>query len=232
MVYSDNLKNTDAIQGGSRGGLKKIQMRASSNPNKWSFDYKINLLDFDYSYDSNYVDKQTEWNDAGEGSIWFLDRHTLNCDMGNSGINRFFYERNGERIRYIFRCLVNKKISNNCYEDYTPWNDIDGNEHKSVNFLDRHKPQCKIDYVLKAFGITRSPRPENLIRYTFTCCKADYVSKYNNRYDKTDLGNYNTYYLDRQIVSLGPDEVLSGFKLDVSYDPNLMDLTYEAKILK
>ena len=226
----DNFKNTDAIQGSEKGALKGLQMR--SGDNKWRFDYKFGWFDFDPNLDSAIFEKQTDWNDAGEGSIWFLDRHKLDCLRNNSAIAGFFFERSGNRIRYNYQCIENKKISNECYEDNTPWNDVDGDERKSVHFLDRHRVQCKIDHVLRAFSVQRSPRPNNFIRYSFKCCKTAYINKNTNRFDKTDLGNFNTFYLDRQRISLGPDEVLSAFKLDTYFNPNLMNYVYEYYALK
>ena len=63
--------------------------------------------------------------------------------------------------------------------------------------------------------MARQPRPGNLLRFEYQCALATLGDNRINRTWKTEMGNRNNFYLDRQTYQpLGPDEVLPGFRLE------------------
>jgi hypothetical protein len=229
---TDSFTNSDGVDGGEKGALKSFKLNAHYNPNRINWDYSVGVYDYNSWTDSSYYIELTNWQDAGEGSIWYLDRHRLNCQNSHTAMSSFKYERNGNSIRFFYECVTNSSITNDCYDLQTNYDSIDDNEYKSVHFLDRHRVQCKKDSVLKSWRVERSPRPQNLLRINYRCCKADILNTWTSRTDRTDLGNYNSFYLDRQRLSLGPDEAIQSFWLETSFNPRFMDFGFDAAALK
>jgi hypothetical protein len=70
-----------------------------------------------------FYNHSTQWDDRGEGNVWFLDRHFLNCDyrvgavkfesfnhpysngsLTHKFLTGFHLDRSGDRIRYQYDC--------------------------------------------------------------------------------------------------------------------------------
>lgn len=62
-----------------------------------------------------------------------------------------------------------ERISGNCRDEYTPWNDAGG---WAFNFLDRHNVQCGDGEVVSKFQLESAYFPDRT-RYKYRCCKID-----------------------------------------------------------
>lgn len=170
---------------------------------------------------SNYS-IHTGYNDAGSGSIFYLDRHYLTC--GNNALTFFELVRNPSnsgQIRYLGSCLRSSALSGSSSAKYTSWNDKASNEKKSVNFLDRHTMNCGNGKVITGFGLRRSG---NRIRYQYGCVKADYVCCKQVSSVQEDMGDKSNYYLDRQEIGVNKAtySALQRIRLRTKYDPDRM----------
>lgn len=222
---TESFNSSDALDAGSNGAFKALRLSTSGSNTFW-FDYKVTVP---YETGSIVHMSSTLWNDAGVGSTWYLDdRHKVECYSDNSAIRGFWLERNGEKIRYRAECVIHRKISNNCETRLTAFSDLDWNEYASINFLDRQRVMCYGDESMKSFKMQRA---DNRPRYSFECCKTEYVSSYTNRWQKTDMGGKENYFLDRQKVLLGVDESLRGFWVETSYNPDLIWYSWHANVL-
>jgi hypothetical protein len=222
---TNNFNSNDAIDAGSFGALKGLKLRTDYNPGRLWFEYKVSSWN---GTGSSIANRETGWNDAGQGSVWFLDRHHVSCSNNNSAIRAFWYQRGGENFRYNYECVTHPKISNTCETRYTKLSDLDWNEYKSINFLDRQQVFCYGDESMKSFKVQRI---DNRLRYEINCCKTEFVSDYKTRWEKTDMGGKQNYYLDRQKIVLGVDEALRGFWMEVSYNPDLIWYAWHANVL-
>jgi hypothetical protein len=222
---TNTFNRSDALEAGGFGALKGFKLNTEYNPSRIFFEYRVSTWN---GTGSSIVNRNTGWNDAGEGSIWFLDRHRVTCNMNNAAIKSFWYERSGERIRYNYDCVIHPKISNTCESRRTKMSDVGSSEYKSLNFLDRQQVFCFGDESMKSFKLERV---DNRLQYSVECCKTEFVSDYKTRWEKTDMGNKNSYYLDRQKVLLGADEALRGFWMEVSYNPDQIWYAWQANVL-
>jgi hypothetical protein len=98
---------------------------------------------------------ETPKNDDGRGSIFYLDRHNVMCG-GNEALNMFRLLRSGNQIYYYFKCVKSLEyITNTCQDMNTMINDINNNERKSLDYLDRHNMDCG-NRVIRGFRLMRS----------------------------------------------------------------------------
>jgi len=162
--------------------------------------------------------RQTEDNDWGSNNIYYLDRHNINCNP-NEAIQGFrLYRSASNKITYKYNCKTNQKLisGKTFYDDKTKENIIGKDEHKSANYLDKHDVQCKKGYALQGFKLNRSGKK---IYYSYRCVEVSCGNKLTKTTNPTDDGGFSTIYLDRQNVSVGKDEIITGFKL-ISKDRN------------
>jgi hypothetical protein len=224
------FNNIDGVDAGVRGAISYFRPRTDGN--KFFYEYLTGIvIQGEYSY---YHENYTNWQDAGEGSIWFLDRHWVSCHQANSAMTSFRLERNNQTLRFAYRCLVNSRIETWPDTDrFTEYNDVGGDEWKALHFLDRHIVSCPPGRVLKEFGIKREADPGNGLRIQYGCVAVRGLGEtITNRTFRTDIGNKNTFYLDRQTYQpLGPDEVLKGFKLESSWNPDVIDFFFQSSSL-
>lgn len=109
--------------------------------------------------------KDTGFNDEGNGNVIYLDRHNVDCGK-DSVLSQFQLTRNGQgKFRYNYTCK-SSKAPINCRDVTTPGND-DG--RGNAVYLDRHDLTCADDEVMSRFQLVR-PTP-NTIQYQFKCCK-------------------------------------------------------------
>ncbi len=156
-------------------------------------------------------DRFTPFNDDGRGSIFFLDRHTVDCG-NNAAINRFTVQRQGgNRVRYAYKCVTTKNISSTCVNKQTNPNETNGNERGSLDYLDRHQLTCDAGHVLKSFKLGRNGRK---IFYQYTCCQAKIAKSFEERTGESDKGNQSIIYLDRQTVDARDFNVISSLKFN------------------
>jgi hypothetical protein len=185
--------------------------------------FKLNSIgqnEFNYTYKSCASSENvktsydTGCNDNGNGSIFYLDRHTVSCGTGNA-LNRFQLFRENDTIRYNYNCIYSESISTACSDYTTPVNSTrDGDSTHTTHYLDRHDVNCPNDSLLTDFVLTRSGSRN--IYYKYTCCKASITSCVDQYTSWQDGGNYQNYYLDRQNVDATGTKVLGRFWMDTN----------------
>lgn len=127
---------------------------------------ELRILDTDDYY-------STPKNDWGKGSIFFLDRHDVDCKT-NKLLNNFFL-MGGGLINYGYYCVSNSEITNQLINKQTRWDSTDENDRKSIHYLDRHTVDCGEGYGLQRFKLERNEENLKQIRYNYRCAK---VSNY------------------------------------------------------
>ncbi len=117
---------------------------------------------------SRIYNKETQWNDYGNGSINFLDRHYVYCSDRNTALNSFRYEHKDERrqkknffgfteyytatsLRFSYTCVESPEISEKCNTMTTQIQDANFIVEKSLNALVKHNVSCPQNTVMKGF---------------------------------------------------------------------------------
>jgi len=176
------------------------------------------------TYTSTQFQTRTGGNDWGNGSVFYLDRHSVDCGAGKVLQGFHLYRPASNLIAYEFACKSHPAIQGNTYNDQTPWNATDGD--KSTNFLDRHDVRCKAGYALQQFKLIRNGRN---IAYQYRCVQFNSnncTSTVTNQSWGNNKGNYQNIYLDRQNIFVGDDRALTQFKLNSSYRDRGVYFTY------
>jgi hypothetical protein len=162
----------------------------------------------------NSYNRYTTSNDDGDGDVFYLDRHSLMCNDGEALSQFHLYRPNGNRIAYEYTCIKNSAINAiDSYNDQTSTTKID-DPKENTNYLDRLNVKCKSDYVLVGFKLKKNG---NNIYYSFRCSGVKAINCNTKNTGWTDGNIGQTPYLDRQNFSLGTNELLQGFHLEVSY---------------
>jgi len=158
----------------------------------------------------------TPLNESGNGSIFYLDRHTLSCPS-RSALLGFGLLRASDKIQYGYSCKSSLAISKSQFvSKTTPWNDIDNNEENSANFLDRHTVMCDASMAISKVQLIRN---SNKIAYKYDCVKIKALNCLDEKTPESYGGEkHESYYLDRQKIMLPQDRVLTRFTLSTRYD--------------
>lgn len=175
------------------------------------------------------IRKNTKDEESGKGSIFYLDRHNLNCETG--AMSEFTLMRKGPyKYHFNYACILPTKCDQNCvkmlkehdakncqHKTTTP-NDINSDENKSLNFLDRHKIECPADHLLTQFNM-KSKRNPNKIFFNYTCCPAKVSDCKEGKMKEKAFGDFSTLQLGQYKVGHeSPDQyALRGFQLKVDY---------------
>ena len=171
-------------------------------------------------------------NENGEGKVYYLDRHNVDCgyDHDPDGLNGFQLKSNNDNatIQYEYKCLTGIDTSDGGEHNTAP--DVDGDPPHSV-YLDRHTVDCK-NKPITQFKLHRNSTGDK-IHYKYHCAKGpnsntcrDVTTEYN------DQGAGNVIYLDRHAVSCNEGEYLSKFRLDADDNDTTGRYRYEYKCCK
>jgi hypothetical protein len=158
----------------------------------------------------------TPTSDAGDGSIFYLDKHDIWCNSG--GVLRSFnlMRVSGNSICFKFRCVQNESIiSMGTIIAYTNWSVISNDLKKSAWYLDRHDIKCSEDYGLSRFILERSG---NDIRFSYHCTPIKFTVCGSSQTIMQGGYNGEIFYLDRHnIDTYADDAVLTGFRVKVDW---------------
>lgn len=211
-----------------------------SNTNALNLKARKEALSESETQNGSYY-KQTNWNDYGEGNIWYLDRHDINCDKGV--VQGFHLQTQPNLIRYNYKCRDIPNVDNSIRVTketqkgpilYTGLAKV-ARPYWSTQFLDRHYVKCDEGFALEKFKLMRNGEE---IYYQFNCAK---VNKYGNCRtinSVESLGGpkggistgYNyittTNYLDRQQVFCSDNQFFTGFRLSTRYTDDSAFYTY------
>lgn len=141
-------------------GVKRFRL-VRDGQGKYRYDYTCSS-DGDLG---NTFDKDTGFNDEGNGNLIYLDRHNVDCGI-DSALTQFQLTRDGQgKYRYNYKCTSSKKPLK-CRDVTTPGNEDGGG---NAVYLDRHDLACGDDEVMNRFRLVRPT--DNTIQYQFKCCK-------------------------------------------------------------
>jgi len=175
---------------------------------------------------SKQFQSRTGGNDWGRGSVYYLDRHSVDCGPGKVLQGFHLYRPAWNSIAYEFACKSHPAVLSNTYNDQTRWNDTDNNERTSTNYLDRHDVRCRGGYALQQFKLIRNGRN---IAYQFRCVQIN-AQGCNSGQTAQSWGNrsrnFENIFLDRQRVYVGENRALTQFKLNSSYRNGGVFYTY------
>jgi len=96
------------------------------------------------------------------------------------------------------------------YNGQTVLNDTDGNNKRSLHYLDRHNVQCKNGYSLQSFRLVGKG---NKIQYKFKCTETRCLKRLSYKSPTKNMGANETRYLPRLVVKIPKShQVITGFK--------------------
>lgn len=193
-----------------------------------------------YQYKIGYKGPVTK-EDAGKGSIYYLDRINYKCDQPNSAISSLVYyvDEAANLATFDVQCYQHPSISNDCQEFITPDSIVFGpNEavteevsRTRLNFLDRQPIICPAGQALKRFQMERH---QNLVFYRVNCCKATFQAIYNDNYTvNVPAKQFSTAALNGLKISAGkPNSVLTGLRELNDYNSNTIYYYYQYAEIK
>jgi len=184
------------------------------------------LLSIEEKSKTSQFNSKTIGNDWGRGSVFYLDRHSVDCGPNKIIQGFHLYRPNKNQIAYEFSCGGNANlVKPNTYVTQTPWNGTDRNERHSTNYLDRHNVQCRQGFALQQFKLIRNGRN---IAYQFKCAQLAKALECRSEQTPTSHGNkvFENIYLDRQRIFAGADRALTNFKLNSKYKGRAVNYSY------
>ena len=146
----------------------------------------------------------TSPNDDGNGKMYYLDRHKLDC--GASAIRSFkLYRPTKSTIAYAFKCGY-KGMGRSTHKE-TRANDYGIGR---MYYLDRHRVDCG-SYALQSFRLIR-PTKET-VAYVYRCGTKRLNLITYHRTKRTAYGSGKVYFLDRQKKINCKESAITGFRL-------------------
>jgi hypothetical protein len=213
-------------------------MNVDKNPKypTLQYEYGIDFIDFNDLFYATYFTKYTDWNKDGDGEIWYMDRHYINCDMtkGEYALRDFQLERNGSQIRFKYTCVKSMRLSkmdNACTSLRTKFYYVTNDARQALPMLKHHKFECKDNSVLNSLALQRQQNGNEIAMF-YKCCPADFSKSYINRTDRTDMGDRKYFALQNLSFNLAPEEVLKGVWLEADETTNQIDWGYSAAVLR
>jgi len=147
----------------------------------------------------------------GEGKVYYLDRHNINCE--DSPLNSFKFTRpSNTTTQYNYSCVDGIKMSTTEKHTLSNHKGPSKGKESSTLYLDRHTLDCS-DKPITQFILKRDNNGKN-IYYTYKCGNTTTNSPVCRETNTTYNTEHNsTHYLDRHDVKCEKDEYISKFKL-------------------
>lgn len=181
---------------------------------------------------------QTSTQTTDSGTIYYLDRHNINCSSG--AISSFKLERpnrNKDNVYYSYSCITSDAITGPTKSEATGFTTYEQSlfnpSTKTINYLDRQHVNCGAGRVMKQFRMGRN-KDHNKINYRFECVNANILCCKQHETPFNDMGSRRAYYLDRHRVGMKDSTVyaLNSFKLQTNDGANKMSYVYNMCKLK
>jgi hypothetical protein len=146
--------------------INNFKIELSDNKNELRYNYNCSSGgDF-----GEIVQKNTGFNDGGQGTVIYLDRHNVDCGS-NSLLNNFYLTKNPDNLndyRYNYNCInSNKPLTCRTVQSEKISDISDGN--KNIFKLSSANLLCNEDEALNKFKLFRPDG--NSVQYDYTCCK-------------------------------------------------------------
>jgi hypothetical protein len=219
--------------------VNKPQIAPTSAPKKTSFINSLvnrittplkNLVTRPPQSNSNNNSLKTQENFWGNGEIYYLDRHHVNCPPQNVLQGFHLFRPNPTSISYEYFCKTSIGVDEtNQYHGHTSPNDVDRNLRNSANYLDRHNVNCRDGFALKSFHLNRPEANRNQIFYKYVCVKVNCSDYKDSITNETSAGDKSIIYLDRQNVKVQENQALVGFRLMTRYQGNETFFKYQIR---
>lgn len=195
---------------------------------------------------TSIYNRETQWNDYGNGSINYLDRHNVDCNENNSALHSYVYEHRDEtrqkrilfkkhsftvtNLRYSYTCVKSPEISDKCQTFKTTAQDANFIVEKSLNSLVKHNVSCPQNSVMKRFKLRHQgrfdtgfgvvfrldPKDRPQLFYEYTCCEAN-ISRIIYAQTPPSYGGDNEYYnLRNQFIDAKDLNAISSFSMQLS----------------
>ena len=183
--------------------LKQYKIIREWYNNPQTFHYQYECID-NPNLNNEFINKQTQLNDYGDGKYVYLDRHDIECPSTHA-LSKIHLtgqaDTDPKEIRYNYRCTdanITKLTEHNTGYMY------DGNEHL---ILDRPDIRCPDNSALNSVRLRRpNPRPNDEdIRYRFEykCGSTNFISTPDNFYQNSDnVDDKNSGHIKPHIQSL------------------------------
>ncbi|XP_046851265.1 uncharacterized protein LOC124444682 [Xenia sp. Carnegie-2017] len=154
--------------------------------------------------------RHTPFNSDGGGSMFYLDRHHLNCGGSGNVMQSFRFNRNqNHQFRYTYTCC---RLTKTVCSNSTRRNGYTFAGNGDTRYLDRQTVSCGSNGLLSSF---RLERRNGDVRYSYNCCFfSGFKSSCYNRYTAfSDEGSGRNYYLDRHHIQCPNRYFLTYFRL-------------------
>jgi len=176
---------------------------------------------------SQLVEKMTPCSTMDHKRLEYLDRHTLECDVGEALVSfRVVREGcSGNDMRYKYHCapvaMSSESIKmTNC----NAFND------KQLQYLDRHSVSCGAGEALRSFQVSNEGCSGIDKRYKYVCGAltgaTPETAVANSNTACTPMNDEDLQYLDRQTVQCPSDQVMSSFAVGRSGCGSDKDMNY------
>lgn len=153
--------------------------------------------------------KDTGCLNEDSGNIFTLLNHEVKCG-NNEFIHYFNFKRENGNTHYVYDCIYNHTMTNNCQTKLTFWDDTYPDKYKSIMYLDRHNVACPDNTLMRSFKLQQNGTK---IRYNYTCCEAPIkqCTDLETPWGDTDKGR--VYFLDKMKVDAEGRRGINRFKL-------------------
>lgn len=179
--------------------LKQYKLIREWDENPPRLYYQYECID-NPSLNNEFINKQTELNDYGDGQHIYLDRHNIECPpthaLSRIHLTGQIYD-DPKQIRYNYRC-TDANITK-LTEHHTDYNG-DGNTDLCFN---RHDVKCPGNSALNSVRLSREPSSYEKFRFDYKCGEFDFISVPDNFYQNSDnVDNKNSGHIKPHIQSL------------------------------
>lgn len=159
--------------------------------------------------------RSTKYGDIGDGSIFYLDRHAVECKKNEVLQGFLFRSPKRGKWSYRFKCLEIPNMSEKYYRHSTNQFTAGDDPKKSANYLDRHNVHCYEGHALQYFQLKRGNRRgiDHKINIRYKCVKVNCGEFITREFKRKSGGDFATIYLTNHDIRVKENEVLTGFRL-------------------
>ncbi len=180
------------------------------------------LTNYLFFIQAQVINFNTPANDDGEGAIVYLDRHDVECPVSHVLQGFDVFRPTDRTISIKYRCIRLQTLTDGVgdYSASTGWTNDFNNLISRKFSADRiqHIPvACNNNYALKSFKLESRTTLFTEIRFKYVCTPLKMINCSSDSTSERDCYDGQNFTLSNVGFFLGSFNVLTGFKLDVSY---------------
>jgi len=206
--------------------IYSLEMQRKISKNHFTKAQYLNRFKNNLEYPLKQLTTNYEAN--GDGKTSFLDKHTLDCQIG--ALSKFHLVQLGKTIRFEYDCIMPNDCQEKCQEIIKREDkrkcrklktkpEILGNAKdggKAAQYLNTQNPKCPTGRIMQGFKLVNvAPK----VYYEYTCCPAqtEHCKTHDTKEEK--YGDFGTEALTKLEVSVPiiSNQAITGFKLEVNY---------------